>query len=148
MAQESPGRAVSSYDTIIIGAGHNGLVCAAYLAAAGQRLLVLEASSSAGGLAETREFHPGFRASVAHTISQFSPAIAADLKLASHGYTAAARALDAVEVLDDSGIVGLSSDIALRSDGRYAVSYEDSANGFIKRNLLSKDRDPQNRGST
>jgi len=114
MAQESPGRAVSSYDTIIIGAGHNGLVCAAYLAAAGQRVLVLEASSSAGGLAETREFHPGFRASVAHTISQFSPAIAADLKLASHGYTAAARALDTV---------------SLNPDGEHVIIARDSVRG-------------------
>src|SRR6056297_2837886 len=73
---------VDRYDSIIIGAGHNGLTCAAYLARAGQHVLVVEASSEVGGLAATREFHPGFRASVAHTESQFSPAIARNLDLA------------------------------------------------------------------
>lgn len=101
---------MSSYDTIIIGAGHNGLICAAYLAAAGQRVLVLEASPSAGGLAETREFHPGFRASVAHTISQFSPTIAADLKLESHGYVPAAKALDTVNLNPDGEHVVIARD--------------------------------------
>ncbi len=75
------------YDTIIIGAGHNGLVCAAYLARQGQHVLVLEAADSVGGLAVTREFHPGFKASIAHTVSQFSEKIAADLSLAQHGYS-------------------------------------------------------------
>ena len=73
------------YDSIIIGAGHNGLVCAAYLAKSGQRVLVLEASDSVGGLAADREFHPGFHGSVAHSVSHFSKKIADDLKLASHG---------------------------------------------------------------
>jgi phytoene dehydrogenase-like protein len=76
-----------SYDTIIIGAGHNGLVCAAYLARQGQRTLVLEAADNPGGLAVTREFHPGFKASIAHTVSQFSAKITADLSLAKHGYS-------------------------------------------------------------
>jgi len=73
------------YDSIIIGAGHNGLVCAAYLAKSGQRVLVLEASDTAGGLGRSREFHPGFHASAAHSISHFSDKVASDLKLESHG---------------------------------------------------------------
>ena len=73
------------YDSIIIGAGHNGLVCAAYLAKAGQTVLVLEASEVPGGLASTREFHPGFSASVAHTASHFSSKVLADLDLVTHG---------------------------------------------------------------
>ena len=73
------------YDSIIIGAGHNGLVCAAYLARSGQRVLVLEASDSPGGLAASREFHPGFHASVAHSVSHFPKKIVSDLKLASLG---------------------------------------------------------------
>ncbi|MEH6589094.1 MAG: NAD(P)/FAD-dependent oxidoreductase [Halioglobus sp.] len=87
---------LQQYDTIIIGAGHNGLVCAAYLARRGQTVLVLEASETLGGLASTREFHPGFKASVAHTLNQFSPKIAAELKLARHGYANAGEPLATV----------------------------------------------------
>ena len=116
---------MSSYDTIIIGAGHNGLVCAAYLAAAGQRVLVLEASSSAGGLAETREFHPGFRVSVAHTISQFSPRIADELKLASHGYTPAARALDTIALDPDGRHIAISRDAVHGAGDEDARRYRD-----------------------
>jgi phytoene dehydrogenase-like protein len=74
------------YDTIIIGAGHNGLICATYLAKKGQRVLLLEASETLGGLAATREFHPGFKAAVAHTVSHFSAKVARDLNLTAHGF--------------------------------------------------------------
>lgn len=74
------------FDTIIIGAGHNGLICANYLAKSGKKVLVLEASDTVGGLAATREFHPGFKVSVAHSVNQFSSKIARDLGLARHGY--------------------------------------------------------------
>ena len=84
------------YDSIIIGAGHNGLVCAAYLARAGQRVLVLEASDAPGGLAANREFHPGFHASVAHSISHFSAKVANDLKLSSHGFQTNSQVLPTV----------------------------------------------------
>ena len=73
------------YDSIIIGAGHNGLVCAGYLARAGQRVLVLEASDSVGGIASLHEFHPGFRASPVHHASHFATGIATDLELEKHG---------------------------------------------------------------
>jgi len=79
-------RNLKNYDSIIIGAGHNGLVCASYLARAGQRVLLLEASGRVGGLAEAREFHPGFRASVAHSVGHFSNKVANELGLAVHGY--------------------------------------------------------------
>ena len=84
------------YDSIIIGAGHNGLVCAAYLAQSGQRVLVLEASDAPGGLAANREFHPGFHASVAHSISHFSAKIADDLKLTSYGFETNAKTLPTI----------------------------------------------------
>lgn len=87
---------MARYDSIIIGAGHNGLVCAAYLAQSGQRVLVLEASDTPGGLAASREFHPGFHTSVAHSISHFSKKVAEDLKLASHGFEATANLLPTI----------------------------------------------------
>lgn len=77
---------MGKFDSIIIGAGHNGLVCAAYLAKAGQKVLVLESSDVHGGLASSREFHNGFRVSVAHTVSHFQRKVAADLQLARHGF--------------------------------------------------------------
>lgn len=74
------------YDVIIIGAGHNGLVCAAYLAEAGYKVLVLERRGVVGGAAVTEEFHPGFRNSVAsYTVSLLNPTVIADLDLARHG---------------------------------------------------------------
>ena len=73
-------------DVLIIGAGHNGLTCAAYLAMAGLRVKVVERRKEVGGAAVTEEFHPGFRNSVAaYTVSLLNPQIMADLKLADHG---------------------------------------------------------------
>jgi phytoene dehydrogenase-like protein len=69
-------------DAIVIGAGHNGLVTAAYLARAGLKTLVLEGSDRLGGAAVTRELAPGFRVSgVAHLLHAFHPKVAADLGL-------------------------------------------------------------------
>ena len=56
---------MSGYDVIVIGAGHNGLTCAAYLARAGLKVRVLERRKVVGGAAVTEEFYPGFRNSVA-----------------------------------------------------------------------------------
>jgi phytoene dehydrogenase-like protein len=73
-------------DVVIIGAGHNGLTCAAYLAIAGLRVKVVERRNVVGGAAVTEEFHPGFRNSVAaYTVSLLNPKVISDLKLAEHG---------------------------------------------------------------
>jgi phytoene dehydrogenase-like protein len=73
-------------DVLIIGGGHNGLVCAAYLAAAGLRVRVLERRGIVGGAAVTEEFHPGFRNSVAsYTVSLLNPKVIRELRLAEHG---------------------------------------------------------------
>lgn len=71
---------------LVIGGGHNGLVCAWYLAKAGHRVTILERREIAGGAAVTEEFHPGFRNSVAsYTVSLLNPKVIADLELARHG---------------------------------------------------------------
>lgn len=93
----------STYDAIIIGGGHNGLVCAAYLGAAGLKILVLEARDTVGGCAVTQEFHSGFRNSVAaYTVSLLNPKIIRDLDLASHGLRIVPRKLSNFLPLDDS----------------------------------------------
>ncbi len=79
-------KAAGCVDVAIIGAGHNGLACAAYLAAAGLDTVVLEKNAVVGGAALTEEFHPGFRNSVAaYTVSLLNPKVIADLELARHG---------------------------------------------------------------
>ena len=83
-----------SYDVVIIGAGHNGLVCACYLAAAGLKVKVLERRSVVGGAAVTEEFHPGFRNSVAsYTVSLLNPKVIRDLDLPRHGLRIVERRL-------------------------------------------------------
>jgi len=73
-------------DVVIIGAGHNGLVCAFYLASAGLKVTVLDRRAVVGGAAVTEEFHPGFRNSVAsYTVSLLNPKVIADLELPRHG---------------------------------------------------------------
>jgi len=73
-------------DVIIIGAGHNGLTCAAYLASSGLRVRVVERRKVIGGATVTEEFHPGFRNSVAaYTVSLLNPKVIADLRLTERG---------------------------------------------------------------
>jgi phytoene dehydrogenase-like protein len=75
-----------TWDAIIVGAGHNGLTCAGYLAQAGLRVKVLEASSKIGGATQTEEFHPGFRNSVyAYAVSLLNPSVISDLNLRDFG---------------------------------------------------------------
>jgi len=77
---------MSETDVVIIGAGHNGLTCAAYLADAGLRVQVVERRKVVGGAAVTEEFVPGFRNSVAaYTVSLLNPKVMSDLRLAEHG---------------------------------------------------------------
>ena len=74
------------FDAVVVGGGHNGLVCAAYLARGGLSVCVLERRAVLGGAAVTEEFHPGFRNSTAsYTVSLLNPKVIRDLKLAEHG---------------------------------------------------------------
>ncbi|MEW5864063.1 MAG: NAD(P)/FAD-dependent oxidoreductase [Pseudomonadota bacterium] len=81
-------------DAIVVGAGHNGLVCACYLAKAGLKVRVFERRARPGGCAVTEEFHPGFRNSVAaYTVSLLAPKVIGDLRLAEHGLRIVERPL-------------------------------------------------------
>lgn len=97
-------------DAIIIGAGHNGLVCAFYLARAGLKVTVLEQRQVVGGAAVTEEFHPGFRNSVAaYTVSLLNPKVIADMDLARHGLRVVERPLSNFLPLDDGNYLKLGA---------------------------------------
>src|SRR5215471_12646478 len=88
------GMPAREFDVVVIGGGHNGLVCAAYLAGAGASVCVVERRSVVGGAAVTEEFHPGFRNSTAsYTVSLLDPQIVRDLRLREHGLTIIERPL-------------------------------------------------------
>ena len=77
---------VPALDALIIGGGHNGLVCASYLADAGLKVRIVERRSIVGGAAVTEEFHPGFRNSTAsYTVSLLNPKVIDDLDLYNNG---------------------------------------------------------------
>jgi phytoene dehydrogenase-like protein len=95
-------------DALIIGAGHNGLVCAFYLARAGLKVRIVERLNTVGGAAVTEEFHPGFRNSVAsYTVSLLQPKIIADMKLADHGYRVIERPISNFLPQEDGGYLKL-----------------------------------------
>ena len=77
----------TTYDAIVVGGGHNGLICAAYLARAGQKVAVLESRSRVGGAAVTEEVWPGYHVSVlSYVVSLLRPAVVQELGLARFGY--------------------------------------------------------------
>src|SRR5579863_5018926 len=97
-------------DVLIIGGGHNGLVCAAYLAAAGLKVTLLERRAVVGGAAVTEEFHPGFRNSVAAcAVSLLSPQIIGDLDLLRHGLKLVERPLSNFLPLPDGRFLKVAS---------------------------------------
>jgi phytoene dehydrogenase-like protein len=98
------------YDTIIVGGGHNGLVCAAYLARSGRSVLVLEAAAQVGGAAVTREFAPGFRVSAcAHLLHLMPPALMRELDLETRGLKLAAADLPSTALASDGGHLSLGA---------------------------------------
>ncbi|MCB4770378.1 NAD(P)/FAD-dependent oxidoreductase [Ancylobacter sp. Lp-2] len=101
-----------SYDAIIIGAGHNGLVCANYLAKAGQKVLVLERRDVVGGAAVTEEIAPGFRASIfSYLMSLLHPRIIRELELKKHGLEVLPCS-DMVSPLDGEDYILFSDNVA------------------------------------
>ncbi|MFL6622215.1 MAG: phytoene desaturase family protein [Sulfurifustis sp.] len=101
------------YDVVVIGAGHNGLVCASYLARAGLKVRVLERRPIVGGAAATEEFHPGFRNSVAaYTVSLLQPKVIRELRLAAHGLRVVPRPFSNFLPLGDRDYLKVGGDSA------------------------------------
>ncbi len=77
----------TKYDAIVIGAGHNGLICAAYLAKAGRKVLVVERRSIIGGATATEEVWPGYQVSTAsYVMSMMQKKVIAELELPKYGW--------------------------------------------------------------
>jgi phytoene dehydrogenase-like protein len=114
------------YDCIVVGGGHNGLVCASYLARSGRSVLVLEAADQAGGAATTREFAPGFRVSAcAHLLHLMPAEMMQELGLASHGLALAAQHLATVALSTEGkhltlGATGLGGEMSAADVTAYA----------------------------
>src|SRR5881398_766812 len=99
------------YDAIIIGAGHNGLVTAAYLARAGRKVLVLERRAVVGGCVVTEELWPGFKVSTASYVnSLFRPEIIRDLELKRHGFSMIPRSPSSFTPLPDGRFLLMGPD--------------------------------------
>src|SRR5919204_3543198 len=99
------------YDVIVIGAGHNGLVTAAYLARAGRRVLVLERRELVGGACVTEELWPGFKVSTgAYVNSLLRPEIIRDLELKRHGFEMLPRDPSSITPFPDGRMLLLGPD--------------------------------------
>lgn len=119
---------------VIIGGGHNGLVCAAYLAKAGRKVTVLEAADQVGGAAATREFAPGFKASCAHLSYLLDQDISKELALASNGLSMAKSNLSTIALAEDGNHMTIAADSV---DGG-GLSNEDKAAYKEYRRFMSK----------
>lgn len=112
------------YDCIIIGAGHNGLVCAAYLARAGWKVLVVERRHLVGGACVTENLWPGYRVSTAsYVVSLLLPEVERELELAKHGYRVLPRTPSSFTPLEDGRhlFLGRDRDFNCREIARFST---------------------------
>jgi phytoene dehydrogenase-like protein len=115
------------HDVIIVGGGHNGLTCAAYLARGGLRVLVAESRDIVGGAAVTEEFFPGFRNSIAaYTVSLLNPRVIEELELARHGLKIATRPMANFWPIDGSRSLLMPYGLAARQKAIAAFSTADA----------------------
>ena len=127
------------YDVVVIGAGHNGLTCAGYLARAGLKVKVVERRGVVGGAAVTEEFHPGFRNSVcSYVVSLLNPRIIEELELARFGLTILDRPGGSFCALPDGQHLWLSrdGDIARRESAKFS-NQDGEAYGAFDREIAS-----------
>ena len=120
-------------DVVVIGGGHNGLVCACYLARAGLRVRVLERRAIVGGAAATEEFHPGFRNSTAsYTVGLLAPEIIRDLRLKAHGLRFVPRPLANFLPLSEADSLTIFNDDAhtAREFARFSAADAQTLPGF------------------
>jgi phytoene dehydrogenase-like protein len=122
----------TGYDAIVIGAGHNGLVAAAYMARAGLKVLVLEARDRIGGATVTEELAPGVRApSLAHTVGRLRPSIARELELGIHGMALVAPECRVFAPQPDGRAVTLWADLGRTVESLRQWS-EDDATAYVE----------------
>jgi phytoene dehydrogenase-like protein len=119
---------VERFDVIVVGGGHNGLTCAAYLARAGVRVCVLERRSVLGGACVTEELWPGQRVSRAsYVVSMLQPKIVADLRLHDHGYEAVPLDPSYATFGPDGQPIIFSNDLARTQESIAPYSKKDAA---------------------
>ncbi|MEQ1756142.1 MAG: NAD(P)/FAD-dependent oxidoreductase [Micropepsaceae bacterium] len=121
-------------DVLIIGGGHNGLVCAFYLARAGLKVTVLERRHVVGGAAVTEEFHPGFRNSTAaYTVSLLNPKVIADLELHTHGLKIVHRKLANFIPVDDRSYLAVGAGRTQQEVAKFSARDAQAVNVYYDR---------------
>jgi len=122
------GRPERELDAIVVGAGHNGLVVAGYLARAGWRVLVLDRREQVGGAAATSVIGAGFRVpALAHTVGRLRPAVVRDLRLRDHGLSLVAPEIRAFAPAPDGSAISLWADVGRTAEGLRGRSGHDAA---------------------
>ena len=121
-------------DVVVIGGGHNGLVCAFYLARAGLKVTVLERRGVVGGAAVTEEFHPGFRNSTAsYTVSLLNPKVIADMDLGGHGLRIVERRLSNFLPLNDREYLAVGAGRTAQEVARFSAKDAERLDAYGQR---------------